>query len=193
MSGSNMTAALEFEFEYPRENERMIAWLQQKDPDIWHVVASHINFEWGAMTWCWIIDQDNCDRATPQFIWQNNSGCWDRYPQHVDRDMLHLFDRMIFRWNMDLYVRTEIATDNSLGLKSKSRFDWQNNRLKMKYKSMMAKIEKSGGFRDGEPYPVRPDIDDRYPGRDVSKLIDTLLNDELRSLFEALGTRFGAN
>jgi hypothetical protein len=49
--------------------EKVLAWLPDQGPDVWHAVATGWNWDVDTAPLRWIIQQDGCDAATAQYVY----------------------------------------------------------------------------------------------------------------------------
>jgi hypothetical protein len=99
---------------YENEQSAMIAWLQQRSPDVWHAVAGYLNWDSAEDVIEWIISQPQCDLATAALLfWKGAPDYWLQFPnvEAVCDFQVHGFNfckNLAGRANSGFYTRREL-------------------------------------------------------------------------------------
>lgn len=98
------------ERDHPRA---MIDWLSHQSPDVWHEVASNLNWDNSLPVLDWIVSQRACDRATAALVF------WTAGPLYSMRvlatnewrceDTHRLITKILRNWKSGFYTRSELA------------------------------------------------------------------------------------
>ena len=162
--------------------DRMIAWLEQQSPDVWHVIAQNINWGFGTNVLRWIVGHPQCDRATAQQLLLVNDGGWDmegaagadsyKFDQEpADSNDAGIFGTIVQRWNAGNYVRSEIRSYDGFEGDAKRFLAQKSN--------------------DPDCYwAIVETIGDRIEGKPALSLSNQLVSFELRVLFTEKGSFF---
>ena len=95
----------------------LIEWLGTRDPDDWHRVARSYNWDDDLAPLLWILRQDNCERATAQYIfWISQPYDMidmidDEKTAYLVEDGYALVKEICERWIIGKYHKSTIAQD----------------------------------------------------------------------------------
>jgi hypothetical protein len=161
--------------------DRLIEWLEKQSPDVWHIIAQRINWDFGTNVLRWIVGHPQCDRATAQRLFLENDGGWDLdsaadvntsyqlQQKTVDSNDRGIYGTIVERWNAGGYVRSEIQ--------SYAEFDEDGKRFL------------SDRAKNPEWYwPIAATIGDKIYGKPEPMLSPEMLTFELRALFAEKGS-----
>jgi hypothetical protein len=163
---------------------RMIDYLRARTPEDWHFVCDKLNWDSSVPVIQWILDQQNCDKATAAMMFWRCSP--DYYLGFPNRDAvaadpnarfnLDNFDfamKLVDRWNSGYYSRGTIA------------FVPEPPNAYVQYQQVAAKY-----VAQGLPWDVEPDIGQPRQGEDVlsEAVYSRRYSSELAGLLYALGT-----
>lgn len=151
----------------------MIAWLDRQLPDVWHEVATHLNWDNAVPVLDWIVSQPRCDRATAALI------LWRANPLYAMRllatctwrgeDSLHVVTKIVRNWKTGFYTRSELAWPED------HRADYVTARR---------------NYGGSDPLAMPVDLLSPWKGRQpvIAESIRPENNSELYDLYAALGT-----
>lgn len=154
--------------------QAMIAWLANKDPDVWFEVTHHLRSDGAIPVLDWIVAQPACDRANAALVFW---GC-DPLGQ-IESDGAHapavlerlaLLERVLRNWKKGFYRRSELAWDE----------DWRG-----RYRRCMVAARPGLKERFAIPNDLLGPISGRAPEVPAELKVDG--NDELRRLLAGLG------
>ena len=104
-----------------KRSQMLFDWLPTVGPDDWHRVASSWNWDYGDDPLRWIIQQEQCDKATALHVfWHGEPGHYYRSGA-VDRDSLKdalgyveydtydMLVEIVQRWKTGYYTRSELT------------------------------------------------------------------------------------
>lgn len=151
----------------------MIAWLDRQLPDVWHEVATHLNWDNAVPVLDWIVSQPRCDRATAALI------LWRANPLYAMRllatctwrgeDSLHVVTKIVRNWKTGFYTRSELAWPED------HRADYVTARR---------------NYGGSDPLAMPVDLLSPWKGRQpvIAESVRPENNSELYDLYAALGT-----
>ncbi len=168
----------------------MISWLQQRSPDVWHIVANRLNWDCSLGVLEWIVTQPQCDLATAALLfWKGEPDDWLKYPSVSVVPPIHLenfnfIKRLADRANSGLYKRREIAFAGE----AENLIEGVDQFLKLRAERMVHLFQQgtNGAFPWELPKLLIPPIPGRAPR--VSSEEDPKQSVELQKLLFDLGT-----
>lgn len=93
--------------------QAMIAWLADKDPDVWFEITRQLNWDTSERVLDWIISQPSCDKANAALIF------WGCSPEHYARELatgrksnaapFQLMMKILRFWKKGFYTRAALA------------------------------------------------------------------------------------
>jgi hypothetical protein len=104
------------EFDDARDfNAEMIAWLEDKDPDVWHEVAQNLNWDSATGVIDWLIAQRRLDRATAAHLFAGTDPAYYIREATInpDSEFYQLLAKILRNWKSNFYKRSELAWDES--------------------------------------------------------------------------------
>lgn len=168
----------------------MISWLQRRSPDVWHVVAGHLNWDFAIDVLEWIVSQPQCDLATAALLfWTGDPEQWLKY-QTKDTipdfaiEYFNISALIVNRAKSGLYNRQELAFAGDPcnmigGVDYHLKFSVEKAQRRFKEKC-------SGSFPWELPIVLTPPIPGRAPL--MSSEEDPEQGAEIQALLAALGT-----
>ncbi len=93
--------------------QAMIDWLARQSPDVWHEVASNLNWDNSIRVLDWIVSQPACDRGTAaRIFWYANPLYYMRAlatGEWRDADGLNLVTKILRNWKSGFYQSSALA------------------------------------------------------------------------------------
>jgi Domain of unknown function (DUF4274) len=180
---------------YEKEQRAMISWLQGRSPDVWHIVAEYLNWDFAQNVLEWIVSQPQCDLATAALLfWKGAPEYWlkfsnsDAVPRH-HLDDFNFAKNLADRANSGLYARQELAFAGD----ARNMIGGVDYFLKFHVEELRRCFQEeiAGSFPWEFPTLLTPPIPGRAPI--VSPEENPKTGTELQNLLADLGTKIGGD
>jgi hypothetical protein len=179
---------------YDNEQGAMIAWLQQRSPDVWHVIAGHLNWDFAGDVIEWIVSRPQCDLATAALVfWKAQPDYWLKFPNDeavpdFQVDAFNFCKDLAGRANSGFYTRRElefVSLDDTCLIGGVDYF------LASQAASLQRRFqeERAGSFPWEFPASLMPPVRGRAPI--VSPEENPKTGTGIRNLLADLGTYIG--